>query len=111
VIRRQSATHVTPAMLGWARLYIEIRNLETGLFYDTGTVESIFMDVRDMFYRLDKASTMSYINRKFNNVEHFGGSLFYDMTRRKIAKDPESEESDVGESVLRSVQLTKFPTY
>jgi len=111
VVRRRMATHVTPGMLGWLRLYIEIRNLETGLFYDAGTIESIFMDVRDIFYKLDKTKTMGYINRKFNSVEHFGGSLFYDMTRRKIAKDPESEESDVGESILRSVQLTRFPTY
>ena len=111
VVRRKSVTHVNPGMFAWIRLYLEIRNLETGLFYDEGTIESIFKEVRDMFNILDKASTMSYINRKFNSVEHFGGSLFYDTTRRKIAKDLESEESDVVESVLRSVQLTKFPIY
>ena len=60
---------------------------------------------------LDIVKGMGYINDKFDNVEHFGGSLFYDATRLGKSEDPDAVEEDVSETVLRSVQKSNFGTY
>ena len=92
-------------------IYAEIRNLETGIKYKNGTMNSIIKNATDLSNSLDLNAALGYIARKFDNIEHFGGSLFYDVTRLEMAEDPEARESDVEEKVVRSVQNSNFVLY
>ena len=54
---------------------------------------------------------MSYTISKFDNVEHFNGSTFYDVTRLDFAEEGLGLENDVKETVQRSVQASNFVVY
>jgi len=97
--------------LDWLFFYADIRNLETGIGYDENQMESIKENARDLFRKLDSRKALGYINNKFNAVSHLGGSLFHDITSRKMAKDSKTDASDVDSVVKASVQSTKFFTY
>jgi len=95
----------------WIDKYARIRNFESGLDYSKATINSISQNASDLIKRLDRASAMRYIISKFNNVEHFNGSTFYDVTRLEFAEEDLGLESDVKETVQRSVQASNFVVY
>jgi hypothetical protein len=95
----------------WLEKYIRIRNLETGMRYNEATLRNISENATDLVNSLDRASAMRYIISKFDNVEHFEGSLFYDITRLDFAKSGKGKESDIDETVKRSVQASNFVIY
>jgi hypothetical protein len=95
----------------WLRLYTTMRNAETGIDYSDTILDRIVDNATDIAKAVDNASALGYITSKFNNVEHFGGSLFYGVTRRKMADNPEIDEEDVEKTVKTSVQLSNFKTY
>jgi len=95
----------------WIRLWVELANIEIGIGYDEKTVNNIAQNAIDLMNSVDPLTAMSYINDKFNSVEHFGGSLFSDITRRKIAKGPNPDEEDYEEIVNMSVRSKYFKTY
>ena len=92
-------------------IYAKIRNLETGLQYSEGIMRNITKNATDLANSLDTDTALGYIARKFDNVEHFNGSLFYDVTRLDLAEDPNASEQDVEEVVRRSVQASNFVIY
>jgi len=92
-------------------IYAKIRNIETGLQYSEGRMNNIIKNATDLANSLDTNTAIGYIARKFDNVEHFGGSLFYDITRLDLAEDPNASEQDVEEIVRRSVQNSNFVIY
>lgn len=92
-------------------LYAEIRNIETGIHYNQGIMRNIIKNATDLANSLDTSTALGYIVSKFDNVEHFGGSLFYDITRLDLAEDPSASEKDVEEVVRRSVQASNFVIY
>lgn len=95
----------------WLTLYAEIRNMETGMQYNQGAMRTIVKNATDLTNSLDSTAALGYIARKFDNVEHFVGSLFYDLTRLDLSENPEAREADVQEKVLRSVQTSNFIIY
>jgi len=95
----------------WLDLYTRVRAAETQIGYEEATINRIVQNALDLTNSLDIVKGMGYINDKFDNVEHFGGSLFYDVTRYGKSEDPDAVEEDVSETVLRSVQKSNFGTY
>ena len=95
----------------WLSLYAELRNLEIGMGYDENDIAYIIENAYDLLNKVDINRATSYINNKFNSVEHFGGSLFHDIVSREAAAGPDADQADITASVKRSVQATKFTTY
>ena len=95
----------------WLDMYARIRNTETGLDYDEAQIQQISTNAGNIVKRLDRASAMRYIISKFDNVQHFEGSLFYDSTRLDFARQGLGDEADVLETVKRSVQASNFVIY
>ena len=94
----------------WLSLYARIRNIETDLRYNPHTLEEIIKRSKDLADSLDRLTGLRYIVSKFDNLEHFEGSMFYDITRLEMAKAG-AEEEDVAETVRRSVQASNFVVY
>jgi hypothetical protein len=103
----QSATKLRT----WIEIYTNIRNIETGIDYGEEDIKTIIENALDLNRKFDRLRMMRYINNKFNSVEHYGGSLFYDRTRLEMSRDPRSTEGDVANSVKKSVQGIKFKTF
>ncbi len=95
----------------WLSLYAELRNAEIGIDYDENQIASIMENATDLLNKVDIVRATSYINSKFNSVEHFGGSLFHDIVSREAAKGPDADQADITATVKRSVQASKFTTY
>ena len=95
----------------WIDKYVKIRNAETGLGYDDATVNVIIKNASDLINSVDTVAAMRYIASKFDNVAHFEGSLFYDITRIEMSEDPNATESSVKTRVQRSVQDSNFVVY
>ena len=95
----------------WLDLYARIRNIETNLMYSEGTLQEIINRSIDLLNSLDRQTAMGYIITKFDNIEHFEGSLFHDVTRLEMSKDPSATEASVAETVRRSVQASNFVVY
>ena len=95
----------------WLELYTGVRSAETQILYDENTIKKIASNAKDLIRTFDTVRGMSYINSKFDNVEHFGGSLFYDVTRYNLSEDPDATEQSVADIVNRSVQASNFKTY
>ena len=93
------------------RLYINIRNVETGIGYGTAETDNMLSNALDIYRKVDNDAASSYINNKFNNVEHYVGSRFYDVTRREMSKDPRGDEESLAEIVRRSVQNFNSSTF
>lgn len=94
----------------WLDKYIKIRNIETGMHYNEATVSNISENARDLSNSLDRSSAMRYIISKFDNIEHFEGSLFYDITKLDYTRSGK-EKSSIDEVVKRSVQASNFIIY
>jgi hypothetical protein len=95
----------------WLDKYIRIRNIESELNYSETVLNNIIENATDLVKRVDRGSAMSYTISKFDNVEHFNGSTFYDVTRLDFAEEGLGLESDVKETVQRSVQASNFVVY
>jgi hypothetical protein len=95
----------------WLDLYTRVRSAETQILYEENTIRKIVSNAMDLIRSFDTTRGMGYINSKFNNVEHFGGSLFSDVTRYNLSEDPEATEQSVADIVNRSVQRSNFGTY
>jgi len=95
----------------WLELYTGVRSAETQILYDENTIKKIVSNAKDLIRTFDTVRGMSYINSKFDNVEHFGGSLFYDVTRYNMSEDPDATDQSVADIVNRSVQASNFKTY
>jgi len=95
----------------WLDLYTRVRSAETQILYEENTIRKIVSNAMDLIKSFDTVRGMGYINSKFNNVEHFGGSLFSDVTRYNMSEDPEATEQSVADVVNRSVQKSNFGTY
>ena len=95
----------------WVDKYVKIRNVETGLKYDDATLSIIARNATDLINSLDNYTAMRYIGTKFDNVEHFGGSLFHDIVRLEMREDPNATGESVDERVQRSVQSSNFVVY
>ena len=95
----------------WLDKYARIRNIETGLDYSEAQIQQISKNAENIVKKLDRPSAMRYIISKFDNVQHFEGSLFYDATRLDFARQGLGAEADVAETVKRSVQASNFVIY
>ena len=95
----------------WLDKYIRVRNVETGMSYNEALLETVIKNASDLSNSLDNASAMRYIVSKFDNVEHFEGSQFYDTVRLDLSQSDDIIEEDVAETVLRSVQASNFVIY
>ena len=95
----------------WIDKYVEIRNYETSMLYNDGAMRTIIKNATDLANSLDTATAMRYIASKFDNVEHFEGSLFHDLTRIRMGEDPNASGKSVDETVKRSVQASNFVIY
>jgi len=95
----------------WLGIYARIRNIETSMLYNEGVLQEIINRSIDLANSLDRPTALGYIVSKFDNIEHFEGSLFHDVTRLKMSEDPSATEADVTETVRRSVQASNFIVY
>jgi hypothetical protein len=95
----------------WLDVYAKIRNHETGLKYDKQVLQEIINNATDLAKKLDNRSGLGYIISKFRSVAQYEGSLFYDHTRLRLAKQSDVKESDVAETVRRSVQASNYYIY
>jgi hypothetical protein len=95
----------------WLGLYAKIRNIETNLHYTEAVLQEIINRSTDLTNSLDSTVGLGYIVSKFDNIEHFEGSLFHDVTRLEMSEDPSATEASVTETVRRSVQASNFVVY
>ena len=95
----------------WLDMYAKIRNIETGIGYDKETLEIIANRANDLANSLDNNAGLGYIVSKFDNVEHFEGSLFHDIVRLDLSRQPGATEDDVSSIVDSSVQISNFVVY
>ena len=113
-IRRRRASATDAALLPlsyWVDKYVRIRNAETGLGYGEASLNTIVKNSTDLMNSLDSSIALGYIVSKFDNVSHFEGSLFYDITRFEMREDPSATGESVLEKVQRSVQASNFVQY
>ena len=92
----------------WMDKYVRIKNIETGINYNEATISSISKNATDLINNLDIFTALSYTNSKFDNVAHFEGSLFYDVTKLEMREDPNATASSLKERVQQSVQASNF---
>ena len=92
----------------WIDKYVKIKNAETSLGYSEAETNVIIRNATDLINSLDLFTGMRYIASKFDNVAHFEGSLFYDVTKLEMKEDPNALESSVKERVQQSVQASNF---
>jgi hypothetical protein len=95
---------------GWVRVFASLRNIETGMNYSDAEMRTILASATGIQRKVDTPSALRYINNKFNAVEQYAGSLFYDVVRREASRDPKSSEESVRETIKRSVQISKLKT-
>ena len=96
----------------WLNMYTRIRNVETNMFYKEELVQDIVERSIDLVNKLDRPQALRYIIAKFDNVEHYEGSLFHDVSRIRMSKaSDDATESEVTETVRRSVQASNFIVY
>ena len=82
------------------------------MLYKEELVQDIVERSIDLANKLDRGSALRYIITKFDNVEHYEGSFFHDVSRIRMAKaSDEIAESDVMETIRRSVQASNFIVY
>ena len=79
--------------------------------YPESTLATITGNASALSKKLDTATAMGYIVSKFDNVEHFEGSSFYDITRLDYSLQDLGNEQDIVETVQRSVQASNFVVY
>tara|TARA_R100000234_G_scaffold71048_1_gene43652 strand:+ start:3186 stop:4523 length:1338 start_codon:yes stop_codon:yes gene_type:complete len=107
-----SAREVTQLPLSyWIDKYVKVRNAETGLRYDNATLDVIIKNATDLANSLDISAAVRYTATKFDNFEHFNGSLFHDVVRFEMREDPNATGDSVDERVQRSVQASNFVIY
>jgi len=94
----------------WLEKYIKIRNIETNIHYNEATLKNISENAKDLSNSLDNFSAMRYIISKFDNIEHFEGSLFYDITKLDYTRS-NKEKSNIDEIVKKAVQASNFMIY
>ena len=114
VIRRRRASATDAILLPlsyWIDKYVRIRNAETSLGYGESSINNIIKNSTDLINSFDNDIAMGYIASKFDNVTHFEGSLFYDITRLEMSEDPAATGMAVLERVQRSVQTSNFVVY
>mgnify|MGYP003645809952 CR=1 FL=1 len=95
----------------WLDLYTRVRAAETQVNYEEPTIDRIVGNAIDLANSIDITSGMSYINSKFDNVEHFEGSFFHEFLREKLARNPKEDSEDILGTTKRSVQESNFKTY
>ena len=95
----------------WIDKYVRVRNAETGLRYDDATLNIIIKNTTDLANSLDIRAAVRYTATKFDNFEHFNGSLFHDVVRFEMREDPNATGDSVDERVQRSVQASNFVIY
>jgi len=95
----------------WLDIYARIRNSETGIQYSEVILANIIKNATDLVNSLDRSNSLRYIRNKFDNLEHFEGSLFHDITRLEMSEDPTATGKSVDEVVRRSVQVANFVVY
>ena len=71
----------------------------------------IIKNASDLINAFDRPVALGYITSKFDNVEHFVGSLFHDVTKIRMSEDPTVSGKSVDETVRRSVQTSNFVVY
>ena len=81
------------------------------MLYSEGILQDIINRSIDLSNSLDRPTALGYIVSKFDNIEHFEGSLFHDVTRLEMSEDPSATEASVTETVRRSVQASNFVVY
>tara|TARA_R110002020_G_scaffold122715_1_gene278525 strand:+ start:1050 stop:2369 length:1320 start_codon:yes stop_codon:yes gene_type:complete len=89
---------------------VRTKNHETGLGYDEALLRNIIENASNLSERLDMQSAIDYIVTKFDNLSHYEGSLFYDVTKIDFAADGRTGEELVN-TVKRSVQASNFVIY
>jgi hypothetical protein len=94
----------------WLEKYIKIRNIETNIHYNEATLKNISENAKDLSNSLDNFSAMRYIISKFDNIEHFEGSLFYDITKLDYTRS-NKEKSNIDEIIKKAVQASNFMIY
>lgn len=89
---------------------VRIRNYETSLDYDDKTLEVIIENASSLAKKLDMQTATDYVLTKFDNLSHYEGSLFYDVTKIDFSTEGRSGEELVN-TVKRSVQASNFVIY
>jgi hypothetical protein len=95
----------------WLKIYVLLRNYETQLLYDKPTLKDITERSIDLAKKVDRSTAVRYIRSKFNNVEQFEGSQFYNYAKLTASKNSESTSEKISETVRRSVQVSNFVIY
>ena len=82
----------------WFEYYIHIKNVETEYGYSKAEQHRIAKNAKDLYNKLDKYKSLSYINRKFKGYAHRAGSLFYE-TQKKAYADSGRDTADIMEEI------------
>ena len=82
----------------WFEQYIHIKNMETEYGYSKAEQRRIAKNAKDLYNKLDKYKSLSYINRKFKGYAHRAGSLFYE-TQKKAYADSGRGDADIMEEI------------
>lgn len=82
----------------WFEHYVRVKNMETEYGYSKAEQRRIVKNAKDLFNKLDRYKSLSYINRKFKGYAHRAGSLFYE-TQKKAYADSGRGDADIMEEI------------
>ena len=94
----------------WFEYYIRIKNIETEYGYSKAEQRRIAKNAKDLYNKLDKYRSLSYINRKFKGYAHRAGSLFYE-TQKKAYADSGRGDADIMEEIGFAARKTRTVLY
>jgi hypothetical protein len=78
----------------WLNKYISAKNIETSHGYTPAELNRIAKNALDLYIKVDRFKSLSYINRKFKGYAHRAGSLFY-VTQNSQAADKGKSASNM----------------
>ena len=82
----------------WFEQYVRVKNMETEYGYSKAEQRRIVKNAKDLFNKLDRYKSLSYINRKFKGYAHRAGSLFYE-TQKKAYADSGRGDANIMEEI------------
>lgn len=77
----------------WIKEYVEIKNIESRLKYSKQATDRIARYGQDLEKSFDMEKSLGYINRKFQGISSFEGSLYYEATKLTLREDGEGSSN------------------
>ena len=95
----------------WAELYLKIKNLETKINYSDDEIRLMARNVSDLKKKLDSASYMGYINKRFTVIPLSEGSNNYKRIKSHILETGKVLDSPLSDEIKKLTRIKKKTLY